>query len=123
MKKFILCFLLFTSTGFAQDLGADALVKTITEDVLATLRQSKDAGNTRRAADLVESKVLPHFDFIRMIMENDRDGNYGRAISRNLAEIKIDLKISDDDFINEMGQTMFDSLPQKAKGKYNLKVI
>ena len=58
--------LLFTTTGFAQDLSADALVKSITEDVLATLRQSKDAGNTRRVADLVESKVLPHFDFVRM---------------------------------------------------------
>ena len=68
MKKFISCFLmlLFTTTGFAQDLSADALVKSITEDVLATLRQSKDAGNTRRVADLVESKVLPHFDFVRM---------------------------------------------------------
>ena len=58
--------LLFTFPGFAQELAADALVKSITEDVLATLRQSKDVGNTKRVAELVESKVLPHFDFVRM---------------------------------------------------------
>ena len=58
--------MLFTFPGFAQELAADALVKSITEDVLATLRQSKDVGNTKRVAELVESKVLPHFDFVRM---------------------------------------------------------
>lgn len=85
----------------------------------ATLRKTIVSVNVE-----FEVGIQTYFDFIRMIMENDRDGNYGRAISRNLAEIKIDLKISDEDFINEMGQTMFDSLPQKAKGKYNnLKVI
>lgn len=58
--------MLFASTGLAQNPAPDALVKSITEDVLSTLRQNKDAGNTKRVADLVESKVLPHFDFVRM---------------------------------------------------------
>jgi len=68
MKKFVSCILmmLFASTCLAQDQTADALVKSITEDVLATLRQSKEAGSTRKVAELVESKVLPHFDFVRM---------------------------------------------------------
>lgn len=67
MKKFIFCFLMsFASTGFAQNLAADALVKSITEDVLSTLRQNKDVGNTKKVVELVESKVLPHFDFVRM---------------------------------------------------------
>jgi len=68
MKKFILRFLmlLFASASFAQALAPDALVKSITEEVLATLRQNKEVSNTRRVAELVDSKVLPHFDFVRM---------------------------------------------------------
>jgi phospholipid transport system substrate-binding protein len=68
MKKYLLGFLLvtFAHAILAQDLAADALVKSITDDVLATMRQSKDTGNPRRVAELVETKVLPHFDFVRM---------------------------------------------------------
>ena len=58
-----------------------------------------------------------------MILENDKDGNYGRACSSNLALVKTALKISDDEFIEEMGQNIYDSLPVKAKGIGHLKVI
>jgi len=46
----------------------DALAKNVTEDVLAVLRADKDiqAGNTKKVVDLVETKVLPHFNFTRM---------------------------------------------------------
>jgi phospholipid transport system substrate-binding protein len=46
----------------------DALAKSVTEDVLAVLRADKDiqAGNTRKVVELVEKKVLPHFNFTRM---------------------------------------------------------
>ena len=46
----------------------DALAKSVTEDVLAVLRADKDiqAGNTKKVIDLVETKVLPHFNFTRM---------------------------------------------------------
>jgi phospholipid transport system substrate-binding protein len=52
----------------AQDSAPDALVKSVTSDVLAIVRQDKDiqSGNTQRAIDLVEQKVLPHFDFAHM---------------------------------------------------------
>lgn len=67
MKKLLFAIiLLFSSVSMAQDLSADALVKSITEDVLTTLRQGKEAANSRRMADLVETKILPHFDFVRM---------------------------------------------------------
>lgn len=67
MKKILfILILLFSPLAASQDQGADTLVKTITEEVLSTLRQSKDSGNSRRVADLVETKVLPHFDFVRM---------------------------------------------------------
>jgi phospholipid transport system substrate-binding protein len=46
----------------------DALAKSVTEDVLAVLRSDKDiqSGDVRKVVDLVERKVLPHFNFVRM---------------------------------------------------------
>jgi phospholipid transport system substrate-binding protein len=55
--------------GRAADMTApDALVKSVTEEVLAILRSDRDiqAGNVRKVVDLVDKKVLPHFDFVRM---------------------------------------------------------
>ena len=44
-----------------QDVAPDALVKAVTFDVLAVIRQDKDirAGNPAKIADLVESRILP----------------------------------------------------------------
>jgi len=49
----------------AEELTPDALIKTISTDVLAAMRQDKDiqAGNPKKIASLVEAKILPHFDF------------------------------------------------------------
>ncbi len=49
----------------AEELTPDALVKTISTDVLAAMRDDKDiqAGNPKKIASLVEAKILPHFDF------------------------------------------------------------
>ena len=46
----------------------DALAKSVTDEVLAILRSDKDiqSGNTKKVIDLVETKVLPHFNFVRM---------------------------------------------------------
>jgi phospholipid transport system substrate-binding protein len=46
----------------------DVLAKRVTDEVLAVLRADKDiqAGNTGKVIELVEKKVLPHFDFARM---------------------------------------------------------
>ncbi|HMW16747.1 MAG TPA: ABC transporter substrate-binding protein [Accumulibacter sp.] len=59
---------MLTTSTLAQDRGPDALVKQVTEDVLTIVRQDKDiqSGNTRKAMELVESKVLPYFNFQRM---------------------------------------------------------
>jgi len=61
--------LLIASTPMAQDAGApDVLIKTVTNEVLEIVRKDKDiqSGNTRKAIELVEAKVLPHFNFLRM---------------------------------------------------------
>ena len=46
----------------------DALVKRVTDEVLAIIKADKDlqAGNTQKVVSLAEQKVLPHFDFTRM---------------------------------------------------------
>jgi phospholipid transport system substrate-binding protein len=46
----------------------DALVKRVTDEVLAIIKADKDlqSGNSRKIAELAEAKVLPHFDFARM---------------------------------------------------------
>lgn len=60
--------LLISATVMAQDVAPDVLVKTVTNDVLDIVRKDKDiqSGNTKKAIDLVETKVLPHFNFTRM---------------------------------------------------------
>jgi phospholipid transport system substrate-binding protein len=52
----------------AQETAADALVKSITQDVINIIKQDKDiqAGNPKKVADLVEAKILPHFNFSHM---------------------------------------------------------
>ena len=50
------------------DMAPDALARKVTEEVLAIVRTDKDIqdGNHKKVLDLVESKVLPHFNFTRM---------------------------------------------------------
>lgn len=45
-----------------------ALAKSVTDEVVAILRADKDihSGNQNKVIDLIESKVLPHFNFVRM---------------------------------------------------------
>jgi phospholipid transport system substrate-binding protein len=51
----------------AQELAPDVLVKSVTAEVIAAIRQDKgiQAGDARKIADLVEVKIVPHFDFRR----------------------------------------------------------
>ena len=53
--------------ALAQD-TPDALVKRVSEDMLQTIRGDPQiqAGNQARIREVVESKLLPHFDFERM---------------------------------------------------------
>ena len=60
--------LLVGSAAFAQVDSPDGLIKKVTEDVLTIVRQDKDiqSGNTKKAIELVEAKVLPNFNFQHM---------------------------------------------------------
>ena len=67
---FLPLFALFAAVAQAQapDTAPDALVKNVTNEVLQIIRSDKDiqAGSNRKAIDLIETKVLPHFNFMHM---------------------------------------------------------
>ena len=50
------------------EIAPDALARSVTDEVLAIVRADKElqAGNPQKVQQLVESKVLPHFNFHRM---------------------------------------------------------
>jgi len=52
----------------ANDMAPDALIKSVSGEVLEIVRADKDiqSGNTKKAADLVERKIAPNFDFLHM---------------------------------------------------------
>lgn len=56
------------SARAAADLAPDALAKSVSDEVIAIIKADKDlqAGNTQKIMQLVEAKVLPHFNFTRM---------------------------------------------------------
>lgn len=69
-KAFVFSLMLagFAAPAAAQEVAPDVLVKGISNEVLDIIRKDKDiqAGNTKKIVDLVETKVLPHFNFTRM---------------------------------------------------------
>ncbi len=64
----VLGFFVAVSVALANEEAPDALIRKVTDDVLTIVRQDKEIrnGNTKKAIDLVEAKVLPHFNFQRM---------------------------------------------------------
>lgn len=73
MIRWLICLLVgmfFAVPLFAQspEVAPDALVKKVTEDTLAIVRSDQDirAGNRKKTIDLVETQILPYFDFTRM---------------------------------------------------------
>lgn len=71
MKKILMAVLLAMSATWAAanaDVAPDVLARSVTDEVLAIVRADKElqAGNPQKVAQLVESKVLPHFNFVQM---------------------------------------------------------
>lgn len=69
MKKLFTLFFACFAAGavFAQE-APDVLVQRVTDDVLEIIRKDKDIqnGDTHKVLDLVDKKVLPHFNFTHM---------------------------------------------------------
>ncbi len=72
MKRLIAGALLAAAAFFAGHAAAqetpDALVRNVTNEILNIVKTDRDlqSGNTRRAMELIENKVLPNFNFTRM---------------------------------------------------------
>jgi phospholipid transport system substrate-binding protein len=69
LSAVVICAAPLALPAVAQELvPPDQLVKGVTQDVIAIVKQDKDirAGNTKKTIALVEEKVLPHFNFTRM---------------------------------------------------------
>jgi len=68
LSTLVLLPLAFTmQPAWAQE-APDVLVKRVAEDVLNTIRSDKDlqAGNQAKVKQLIETKLVPNFDFARM---------------------------------------------------------
>lgn len=72
MRKilFLLIFSFFTGVVNAAEAmtAPDVLARSVTDDVLAMLRNDKaiQGGDQKKARDLIESKIAPHFNFAGM---------------------------------------------------------
>lgn len=69
MKQLLaLLFASFVAISALAQEAPDALVMKITDEVLDIVRKDKDiqSGNTRKAIELVDAKVLPYFNFQHM---------------------------------------------------------
>ena len=74
MQKRVIIFALLATLALAaplspaQEVAPDALLNAVTVEVIAIIKQDKDflAGNPTRVVDLVETRILPLFDFARM---------------------------------------------------------
>ena len=68
LRKLLAILALCVPLAAAAQEAPDALVKRVTNEVLAIIKADKDlqGGNTRKVVELAEQKVLPHFDFMRM---------------------------------------------------------
>jgi phospholipid transport system substrate-binding protein len=62
-------FMAVTAPGAVADVKApDALIRETADEVLATVKHDKDMrkGDQKKLLELVEAKILPHFDFERL---------------------------------------------------------
>jgi phospholipid transport system substrate-binding protein len=70
LQKMILGASLYCALGVvhAEVIAPDALIKNTVQEVIAVIKQDKgiQAGDQKKITALVDAKVLPHFDFVRM---------------------------------------------------------
>ncbi len=69
--KILLAVLLLTVAGAqaqTPDTPPDVLIKSVTNEVLDIIRKDKEiqSGNSQKAIELIDAKVLPHFNFLHM---------------------------------------------------------
>jgi len=64
-----LALLAASAVATAQEVAPDVLVRKTTDEIVGAIRQDKSlATDSRKLLELVDAKVLPHFNFTRMTM-------------------------------------------------------
>jgi phospholipid transport system substrate-binding protein len=71
MYKYLILLIFYSFVGAPPALAAtppDVLARTVTDEVISVLRADKDiqSGNQKKARDLIETKIAPHFNFAGM---------------------------------------------------------
>lgn len=68
LKPLLIAASLVCAVANAAESEPEALMRKITDDVIEIVKVDKDikSGDTRRAMELVETRVLPNFNFLRM---------------------------------------------------------
>ena len=68
LLKIVVGFLCMTAVAQAEVVAPDTLINNTVQEVLTIVKQDKDiqSGNQKKILELVDAKVLPHFDFVRM---------------------------------------------------------
>lgn len=113
----LLCLL---STAHAQEVAPDTLIKNVTHEVLDIVRHDKDiqSGNTKKTLDLVETKIVPNFNFNRMArLAMARDWNKASAAQQKALtdEFRTLLVRTYSKALNEYKTQTIDFKPMKAK--------
>ena len=73
----------------AQEVGPNVMLQSVTLEVIAALKQERDlhGGNITQTAGLVETKIVPQFDFSRMtqiaLSDKNRQGDSGSKAPRS----------------------------------------
>jgi phospholipid transport system substrate-binding protein len=81
-------FILAAQDAAAQPAAPDALVKQLSDEVIAAIKQDGAirAGDSARIAGLVEAKIVPHFDF-RRVTQVAMGVNWRRATPEQQEEL------------------------------------
>jgi phospholipid transport system substrate-binding protein len=111
---------IFLVSGFAQDVAPDALVKSVTLEVVDLIAKNKEikAGNRAKLIEVIESRVLPHFNFTAMTALA-MGQNWGKATpeqkKRLTEEFKTLLVRTYASALSAYSEQKFDFRPLRAK--------
>lgn len=111
----LLAAVLLGTSAWAADVAPDVLVRDVTNEVLDIVRNDKDIrnGNTKKTLDLVDTKVVPHFNFQRMTQ---------LALGREARKVSPEqLKVLSEEFRNLLVRTYSKALTEYRNQEISFK--
>ncbi len=112
--------LVCAAPALAQEVGPDVLVKNVTLEVVEIIVKDRDiqSGNQKKVIDLVEAKVLPHFDFTamtRLAVAKNWDKATAEQKKQLIEEFKTLLVRTYSSALSTYSDQKFDFRPLRAK--------